>query len=352
MQSEQTPAERTVEALRFNGSGREYFGIWIVNLLLTLVTLGLYSPWAKVRRLQYFYRNTELAASTFDYHGRPLAIFWGRLLAIVMLVVYHFATTYLSIWTVVALIVIGLALPWLLHNAIRFRLHYSSYRGLRFSFRGSRAQAYVVFLLYGLLTFFTAYLAAPLFHQRLKRYQHNNSWFGATPFSFDVSVGRFYRAYLPFMIAFALLFVAAFVPLGLVIAASKHSGTKPDPHTVQLMMIGFVAIVMFGTLVLTPLWQAVIQNLIWSGTKLGPHQMVSRVSPWRLVWIQLSNAVLVMITLGLFMPWATVRALRYRLGCMHLETQGTLDAVIAGGEPEIGAFGEETADVFNIDIGL
>ena len=41
--------------LEFTGSGSEYFRIWIVNLLLTLVTLGLYYPWAKVRRLRYFY---------------------------------------------------------------------------------------------------------------------------------------------------------------------------------------------------------------------------------------------------------------------------------------------------------
>lgn len=46
--------------VRFCGSGSEYFRIWIVNLLLTIVTLGIYSAWAKVRTLQYFYRNTQL----------------------------------------------------------------------------------------------------------------------------------------------------------------------------------------------------------------------------------------------------------------------------------------------------
>ena len=50
----------TAEPLRFTGSGSEYFRIWIVNVLLTIVTLGFYSPWAKVRRLKYFYGNTYL----------------------------------------------------------------------------------------------------------------------------------------------------------------------------------------------------------------------------------------------------------------------------------------------------
>ena len=58
------PPPHAPQPLRFNGNGAEYFGIWIVNLLLSIVTLGIYSAWAKVRRLQYFYRHTELAGSS------------------------------------------------------------------------------------------------------------------------------------------------------------------------------------------------------------------------------------------------------------------------------------------------
>ncbi|MEX1058239.1 MAG: DUF898 family protein, partial [Natronospirillum sp.] len=42
----------------FNGRGGEYFGIWIVNIALTVLTLGIYSAWAKVRNKRYFYGNT------------------------------------------------------------------------------------------------------------------------------------------------------------------------------------------------------------------------------------------------------------------------------------------------------
>ena len=50
----------------FSGKGGEYFRIWIVNLALTILTLGIYSAWAKVRRLQYFHRNTALIGNSFD----------------------------------------------------------------------------------------------------------------------------------------------------------------------------------------------------------------------------------------------------------------------------------------------
>ena len=64
-------------SLARSGSG-EYFRIWIVNLLLTVATLGIYSAWAKTRRLQYFYRNTHLAGASFDFRGDPKAILRGR----------------------------------------------------------------------------------------------------------------------------------------------------------------------------------------------------------------------------------------------------------------------------------
>src|SRR5215471_19629889 len=84
------PTARPPEPLRFTGTGSGYFGIWIVNLLLTILTLGIYSAWAKVRRLQYFYRHTELAGSSFDFHGSPVRILIGRILALLLLFLYNY----------------------------------------------------------------------------------------------------------------------------------------------------------------------------------------------------------------------------------------------------------------------
>ena len=59
---------------RFGGSGAEYFRIWIVNVALTLATLGIYSAWAKVRREQYFHRHTSLSGAGFDSSEASQAI--------------------------------------------------------------------------------------------------------------------------------------------------------------------------------------------------------------------------------------------------------------------------------------
>ncbi|MBQ5946610.1 DUF898 family protein [Massilia sp. ST3] len=106
----------------FTGSGQEYFRIWVVNLLLSLVTLGIYSAWAKVRRLQYFDRNTRLAGACFDFRGDPKAVLRGRLLALVLLAGYHYAFGFSVAFGVVVVGAILAALPYLMRGALRFRL--------------------------------------------------------------------------------------------------------------------------------------------------------------------------------------------------------------------------------------
>jgi uncharacterized membrane protein YjgN (DUF898 family) len=76
----QQPQQRAAAALQFTGQAGEYFRIWIVNLCLTVITLGFYSPWAKVRRKRYFYGSTLLDGAAFEYTGNPVAILKGRLL--------------------------------------------------------------------------------------------------------------------------------------------------------------------------------------------------------------------------------------------------------------------------------
>jgi uncharacterized membrane protein YjgN (DUF898 family) len=118
----------------FTGTGSEYFRIWIVNLLLTILTFGIYSAWAKVRRLQYFYRNTWLNEVNFDYHGDPTAILKGRVLAVILLSVYNLSGGLSPILGLIFLIPLMLVMPVLLYKSLRFRAINSSYSGLRFGF--------------------------------------------------------------------------------------------------------------------------------------------------------------------------------------------------------------------------
>ena len=82
MNAVQTQSAAQAMPFRFTGNGGEYFRIWIVNLFLSIITLGIYSAWAKVRRNRYFYGNTRLGNAGFDYLADPKAILRGRLIAV------------------------------------------------------------------------------------------------------------------------------------------------------------------------------------------------------------------------------------------------------------------------------
>ena len=67
--------------LVFSGTAHAYFRVWIVNLCLTLLTLGIFFAWAKVRRKRYFYAYTTIAGTPFQYLSQPILILKGRLMA-------------------------------------------------------------------------------------------------------------------------------------------------------------------------------------------------------------------------------------------------------------------------------
>jgi uncharacterized membrane protein YjgN (DUF898 family) len=352
----QASSARPPEQLRFTGSGAEYFGIWIVNLLLTIVTLGIYSAWAKVRRLQYFYRHTELAASSFDFHGSPIRILIGRAIALVILIVYNFSVRQRSPLTILVIVGLAIAVPWLLRNSFRFRLYNTSWRGTRFHFRGSVAGTYRVFLLNGFLTVITLYVMAPFMHQRLKAYQHDNSWFGRSRFSFHARAGQFYLIYL-LLLAVIVVFVVVISKTGIggaftTLFQTQKQGRHVDPHSVfKTLLILYGALVLMGILI-GPIFHARITNLIWNNTRLGEHRVECNMSPFVLIWITLSNLVLVVVTLGLFIPWASVRLARFQMEAMRLLPASDLQEFVAA-EPEAAdAVGEEVATVFDFDISL
>ena len=136
--------EPTSHGLSFSGSGAEYFRIWIVNLMLTVATLGIYSAWAKTRRLQYFYRNTRLAGASFDFRGDPKAILRGRILAVALLAAYHYAFGFSLKVGVVTVALLLAGLPFMMRSALRFRLSNTVYRGLPFGFAGGIKESFIV----------------------------------------------------------------------------------------------------------------------------------------------------------------------------------------------------------------
>lgn len=334
-----------IEKFIFTGSGSEYFRIWIVNLLLTIVTLGIYSAWAKVRKMRYFYGSTRLAGSSFEYHGDPIAILTGRLIAAALFIVYTIISEYSITANLLMLVPLALAFPWLIWKSLQFKLFNSSYRGIRFGFRGSAGQAYWNYLALPTLTGLTLYLLTPFTHQRIKQFQHTETRFGAAYFSFEGRVAAFYGAYLRTFLTVA----AALVLLGVVTGGLAGGNLATIGVTTIFALIAGTYLVI---LLVVPVFLTQIQNLIWNNTRIKGHQFTCDMTWGQTAFIMATNLLGILFTLGLYIPFAQVRMMKYRMESMTLVPAGSLDEFIAGEKANPSASGEGAADLLDFDLSL
>lgn len=337
----------------FKGSGSEYFRIWIVNLLLSILTLGIYSAWAKVRRNRYFYSSTQLAGSSFEYHGNAIAILKGRIVAVLFIGAYNLAFNQSMTLGLLMMALLMAVMPWMVWKSLQFKLYNSSYRGIRFGFRGNAKQAYMSYLVWPVLAGLSLYLLAPFMHQRIKRFQHSESRFGATHFSFDAKVRQFYWAYLvgiAMLLGGVALISLAFGGAIFTMIATMRSGTAAPG--VILSVSGFFFALYLWLFAVYPIFLTLLQNLIWNRTKLGAHQFSSQLHWGRMSFIMLSNMLAIICTFGLFIPFAQIRALRYRVQSMSVLALGSLDHFIADTQEQAGAMGEGMADLMDLDLSL
>lgn len=347
-----SPQPPQIEAFTFSGRGSEYFRIWIVNLLLSIVTLGIYSAWAKVRRTRYFYDNANVNASSFEYHGNPIAILKGRIIAVLLIGGYNLAFKVSPALGLLAVVLMLAAMPWLIWKSYQFKLFNSSYRSIRFGFRGSAGQSYFSYLILPILSMLSFGLLWPLAHQRIKKYLHSEGKFGTTRFSFNVGAGAFYKLYL---------MVGGIALLGYVGILFAFSGTLaviiPDlghpSAAVGLASIGLMFLALYAwTFLIVPLFLTMIQNLIWNNTKLGEHQFSSNLKWSKMAFIMVTNLIGIVVTLGLFTPFAQIRSIKYRVESMTLITGGSLDHFLADAEANGSATGEGVSDLLDFDLSL
>ncbi|MBN7798711.1 YjgN family protein [Parahaliea mediterranea] len=317
----------------FNGGGYEYFRIWIVNLLLTIVTLGLYGPWAKVRNRQYFYGNTTLDNATFEYTADPLRMLVGRLIAMVLLFAYYAAGMFSPEAGALAAVLLMVAIPWAVNKSMAFHARNTVYRNLRFRFNGEYPEAFVVLILWPLAGALTLGLLMPLAIQRWQRYHINRHSYGDKSFQFSAGGGSFYKLCL-WALAIALAGILAGAALGALIPAATLVGP----------LAGYaLAMVYFTT---------TMHNLRFNHTTLASHAFSADFELRGFGWIMLSNFALIVLTLGLYLPWARVRIARYTAAHVIFHATGDLDRFAAISQPDTPAFGEEFSDVFDLDFGF
>ncbi|GAA5218127.1 YjgN family protein [Corallincola platygyrae] len=351
-QTQPAPAEQTIERtsypFAFHGQGGEFFKIWIVNIVLTILTLGIYAAWAKVRTHQYFYGNTEVAKASFQYLADPITILKGRIIAVVLFLAYFFLNQQFPVQTMlVSIPLFIIAAPWIINRSLRFNMRNTAYRNIRFDFTGTYGSAFCNFVLGYLAVIFSFGMAFPWWLRQLNKYVVNNTKYGDAEFEATLDVGEYYIAFLlSILISFA---VYAVILIGIGISAIGAAVESPVLTVILGGVTGIAGIIGFSFA--KAFVNARLGNLLFNNTKLRDNGFTSELKPVDLTKLYVTNALLIIVTLGLAIPWVMVRMARYRLETLTLEATD-LTGFVSEQTDRGNAIGEEIGDVFDIELGL
>ncbi len=371
----------------FTGKAGEYFSIWIVNVLLTILTLGIYSAWAKVRNKQYFYGNTWLDGNSFRYLADPKQILKGRIIAVVFFALYYFSGLISPVAAGVSLLLIMLLVPALLVMSMSFQLRNSAYKNIKFSFEKNFKKAYMVFILPMLVIgpYFLAItllqpeqlatkqelpkhllvmmaglpllimLLFPWWEYMITRFKVDHADFGTSDFAFTANKRAYYFLYLKALLGIMLvgiLFAVVFAGgvAGVIGAKAAENGAQPAASPILSLFLPLAMIIPY-------LWffayiQTKRTNLVYSNINIEGHKLTSNLSVGYMMYLYATNTLAMALSLGLLMPWAKIRTARYRTSMTAVVPSGDFDGFIAAQSSHQSALGEEMGEVFDLDLGM
>jgi uncharacterized membrane protein YjgN (DUF898 family) len=329
----ETPAQAEKLPFQFNGSGGEYFKVWIVNILLSALTLGIYSAWAKVRRKQYFYGNTAVNGTAFQYLADPVKILKGRLIVFGGFVAYSALNQFYPLFGLIFFVAFLPLVPWFVVRSLAFNARSSALRSIRFNFHGTYGEALKVFVLLPLLVPLTLGIISPYLFYRQKKFVVENSAYGTSRFDFVATARDYYN------IVFGLL-----IPLLICIVVAVAVGIFFAPAVAVIMVTFYLYAMAYFTV------QA--SNLLYNSSRLVAHGFKADMLVKDYVGILVTNTLATVLTLGLFHPFAQVRAYRYKISRLAFLSGGGLDRFVAAEQAQISALGDEMSDFLDFDIGL
>ena len=327
----------------FKGDGMEYFKIWITNLFLTIITLTLYAPWAKVRRLRYFYGNTYVNRRKFDFTGVPVRILYGRLLALALYGLFYWISNLSLTAYAVTFVGMVIVLPWIIRSSHRFMARNSKFENGRFYFSATMGQTYTTFICCVLVYIFSLGLLFPLALYWFKRYQINHLYVGQLGFKFKADAGAFFAAiFVPALIFLVLIVIA--------LSAMVLSFSAGNVGTGSMVIPGLLYLV--GVFYIGPFIQGRLFKVTWDNVEIGRSILKSDVDAWKFAWIQATNTLAIIFSFGLLFAWAKVRIYRYKVESLSLTFYDDPNELTNLAQSDHSALGEEISDIFDIDISI
>jgi uncharacterized membrane protein YjgN (DUF898 family) len=325
---------KRVLPFEFRGDGTEYFKIWIVNIFLTIITLGIYSAWATVRNNRYFYGNTFVDGTSFSYLAKPLQILKGRIIAVVVFALFVGLAGAFPIAGAILYLGLVFAAPYIYNQSRAFKMRNTSYKNIQFRFHGDYGEAFGILVIWPFFTLISLGLLYPMAVFRMNDYMVGCSAYGTTQFKFNAVAKDYYK----------IFGIGVGISLGLLVFLMVLlTGFTSSGGIATLAGIGVaIFVVAYFTVALT--------NLVFISTTLKEHGFNATLTLGAYAKVLLINMLLIVISLGLYLPAAKVRMMKYITSCIELHERGSLDDFIAAEKESVSALGEQLGDVFDFSV--
>ena len=345
--------------IRSHADGWALFKIFIVNLLLTVLTLGIYRFWAKTRMRRYLWGSVEIMGDRLEYTGTGKELFLGFLFVFFLILMPLFGGIswvqdsllgvndgLAAILGLVQMVVILFLLGVALFRARRYRLTRTHWRCIY----GGQTGSAVKYGLMGLVTYFAIApslgLAWPACSVWLKRYEMAHTWIGNEPLEFTPSVKKLYGLFMvPWLLSVASVGIFAFTIFSL--SSGLGAGASNDEMAMSIggMAGAYLLLIPAG---LSFFWyRGKAYGHFIASTRFHGHDLSSSVTGMGFMWLIVSNVLLVVFTLGLAIPITFKRVLNFVERHVGLVGDGDFNALLQSTQ-EKPTRGEGLADAFDI----
>lgn len=378
--------------INFHGKAGDYFKIWIVNLLLTIVTFGIFSPWAKIRKMKYMSQATEYKGSRMDYHAKPIPILIGRAIAAAIFGLYFWGGQFNWLLGVFGFVLLAFSIPFLFVKSLKFRAKNTSYRNIRFSFRGTIKEAYHIWLKYlgfyfvmgfilligvqifgeipiengkispqaagkhplvilqivvGIFNLIYTVKMLPYILNAIYEFIYNNMYFGNAKVSINTNAESVSEVITgPYFRAIALFFLSL---IGFAILIGMAVKLRLLFFIVIPMLFGVYAFIFYMSVIFPYLTNIYIWNRL---SIVGFHSKMV-LTKYTFIWTTLTNVLGIAISFGLLIPWAQIRFRKMMSEAKSFNIED-VDQFSASTSLSPSPLADEIVDIFDVDfeIGL
>lgn len=345
-------------------------GLSFVNLGLMIVTLGIYGFWAKTEVRKRIWSAVRIEGEPLHYTGTGKELFVGFLVAFFMVLVpLMLSVTIVSLvfgpqsiirklYTLMLYAGIFLLIGYATYRAQRYRLSRTHWRGIRGALIGSAGDYAWTYLGTGLLVILSLGWALPWRSTKLQGIMTRDMYFGTQAFRFDAKSGPLYARFAVLWLAAVIIFTCIGAGAAAVSYYDIYGGGaplklgpdgRPLPQLSTLLKIyGIILVGMLALAVFRAWYRASQLRHFFEHTHFDGATLKSTLSTRGLIWVAVTNVLILVATLGILSPVTQARMARYIVENLQIDGTVRLAVITQGADQHIHR-GEGLAQAFDLD---